>query len=190
MGRPRTSCCPMDTAASPRNHRIRRSPARRSRWAGAWAWKPLPGVWRPEAQKAFLREAGCYEVQGYVYGRTVPEQEMTARMEAWLAGRIIVYSGRQRCIPRSSRAAEGVSPPADTMSAAVVRAHWSTRTRLYLWIKAIAGKWHTRSRRIFVRHPSATTGASSNDTTVVVTLKDGRKDKQDGLSFDRYRLST
>ncbi|MCG6867599.1 MAG: hypothetical protein LJE91_02385 [Gammaproteobacteria bacterium] len=26
-------------------------------------------------------------------------------------------------------------------------------------LKAIAGKWHTRSRRIFVRHPGATTGA-------------------------------
>jgi EAL domain-containing protein (putative c-di-GMP-specific phosphodiesterase class I) len=39
-----------------------------------------------EAQKAFLREAGCYEVQGYVYGRPVPKEEMTAQMLAWRNG--------------------------------------------------------------------------------------------------------
>jgi hypothetical protein len=33
------------------------------------------------------------------------------------------------------------------------------REAIDTWSKAITGKWHTRSRRIFVRHQGATTGA-------------------------------
>ncbi|MEA3410687.1 MAG: EAL domain-containing protein [Pseudomonadota bacterium] len=38
-----------------------------------------------EAQKAFLRSAGCYEVQGYVYGHPMPEEDMRSKMENWSA---------------------------------------------------------------------------------------------------------
>jgi hypothetical protein len=55
--------------------------------------------------------------------------------------------------------------------------------------KAIAGKWHSRLRRIFVRHQGATTGASSNYGTVVETQRTDDKDKQDGMPFDRNRLN-
>jgi hypothetical protein len=43
--------------------------------------------------------------------------------------------------------------------------------------EAIAGKWHTRLCRIFVRHQGATSGASSNYVTVERSTEDGRKDK-------------
>ena len=81
--------------------------------------------------------------------------------------------------------------------------------------KAIAGKMHTRSRRVnceavnglgrkpktgaqakqgqrragIVCHQGATTGASSNDGTVAAAQRTDDKDKQDGLSFDRNRLN-
>jgi hypothetical protein len=40
-----------------------------------------------------------------------------------------------------------------------------------------------------VRHQGATTGASSNDVTVVATQRTDDKGEQDSMSFDRNRLS-
>jgi len=55
--------------------------------------------------------------------------------------------------------------------------------------QAIAGKWDTGSRRIFVRHQGATSVAFSDYGTVVATQTKDEKDKRDGMSFDRNRLS-
>jgi hypothetical protein len=60
--------------------------------------------------------------------------------------------------------------------------------RMRFTLQAIAGKWCTGLRRIFVRHQGATSGASSNDVSVERNTENGRKDKQGGMSFDRNRL--